>query len=90
MGKVIVQSRVSVELKEEAEKILAGLGMTTAEAIQLFLQQTVNSCKFPFTPELRQPKAEFKQAIKELDEDKSEHFENFDDFTASWDKDRFN
>ena len=36
MSKVIVQSRVSAELKEEAEKILAGLGMTTAEAIRLF------------------------------------------------------
>jgi DNA-damage-inducible protein J len=88
MDKVIVQSRVSPELKEEAEKILAGLGMTTAEAIRLFLQQTVNSCKFPFVPELRQPKTEFKQAIKELDEDQAEHFDDFDSFLSSWEKDK--
>lgn len=88
MSKVIVQSRISPELKEEAEKVLAGLGMSTAEAIRLFLQQTVNSYKFPFVPELRQPKLEFKQAIKELDEDKAEHFDDFDSFSSSWQQDK--
>jgi len=84
MPKVIVQSRVSQELKNEAESVFSAMGLTVAEAIRLFLNQTVTDYKFPFTPKLRQPTTEFKNALQELDEGKSERFNNTDDLFASW------
>ena len=84
MSKVIVQSRVPQELKNEAESVFSAMGLTVAEAIRLFLNQTVTDYKFPFVPKLRQPTAEFKAALRELDEGKAERFDNVDDLFASW------
>lgn len=84
MPKVIVQSRVSQELKNEAESVFSAMGLTVAEAIRLFLNQTVTDYKFPFAPKLRQPTTEFKNALQELDEGKSERFTNTDELFASW------
>jgi addiction module RelB/DinJ family antitoxin len=50
-----VQARISPELKEEAEAIFASMGMTTAEAIRIFLQQTVNMGGLPFQPMAKIP-----------------------------------
>jgi len=50
MSNVTVQARVTPELKKEAETILADMGMTTAEAIRIFLKQVVNSGGLPFQP----------------------------------------
>jgi len=50
MSNVTVQARVTPELKKEAETILADMGMTTAEAIRIFLNQVVNSGGLPFQP----------------------------------------
>lgn len=36
MSKVIVQSRVPQELKNEAESVFSAMGLTVAEAIRLF------------------------------------------------------
>jgi len=84
MTKVIVQSRVSQELKDEAESVFSAMGLTVAEAIRLFLNQTVTDYKFPFAPKLRQPTAEFKNSLRELDEGNSERFNNTDELFASW------
>jgi addiction module RelB/DinJ family antitoxin len=45
-----IQAEISPEVKQEAEAIFAAMGMTTAEAIRLFLYQTVNSRALPFQP----------------------------------------
>ena len=84
MGKVIVQSRVQKELKDEAEEILDGMGLTVAEAIRLFLTQTVTDHRFPFVPRLRQPSTELNAAIKELDDGAAEHFDDIDQLEKSW------
>jgi len=46
MPNVTVQARVGPELKQEAEAVFSAIGMTTAEAIRVFLQQAVNSGGF--------------------------------------------
>ncbi|MES9906453.1 MAG: type II toxin-antitoxin system RelB/DinJ family antitoxin [Sedimenticola sp.] len=86
MSKVIVQSRVSKELKDEAETVFSAMGLTVAEAIRLFLNQTVTDYRFPFVPKLRQPTPEFHAALHELDEGKAERFDDMDKLFASWDK----
>ena len=50
MSNVTVQARVTPELKKQAETIFADMGMTTAEAIRIFLKQVVNSGGLPFQP----------------------------------------
>lgn len=49
-----VRARVDVDLKEQSEEILERLGLTTAEAIRLFLSQIRLRRALPFKIELPQ------------------------------------
>ncbi|RME65705.1 MAG: type II toxin-antitoxin system RelB/DinJ family antitoxin [Caldilineae bacterium] len=84
MKKVTIQTRVTPELKEEAEKVLDAMGMSTAEAIRIFLQQVVNSGSFPFQPTPKRPNPETLQAMLELENGGGEVFETPDDLFADW------
>lgn len=84
MPNVTIQARVSPELKEEAEAVFAEMGMTTAEAIRVFLQQTVNSGGLPFQPSAKKPNAETLAAMMELEEGGGQVFESPDDLFADW------
>ena len=50
MSNVTVQSRIEPHLKMQAEAVFAGMGMSVADAIRIFLQQTVNEGGLPFKP----------------------------------------
>lgn len=58
MSTVTIQSRVSPELKKQAEAVFAALGLSTSDAIRMFLQQAVNIGGLPFQPTARRPNAE--------------------------------
>lgn len=60
-----VQSRVSPELKADAERVFKAMGLKTSDAIRLFLQQTVNIGGLPFRPTTAQPNAETVAALKD-------------------------
>ncbi len=60
-----VQSRVSPELKRDAERVFRAMGLKTSDAIRLFLQQTVNIGGLPFRPTTAQPNAETVAALRE-------------------------
>ena len=49
MPNVTVKARISPELKEQAKAILSEIGLSTADAIRVFLQQTVNSVAYHFS-----------------------------------------
>ncbi len=66
MANETVQSRVKPELKAEAEALFSAMGMSTAEAIRIFLQQSVNMGGLPFQPSARQPNAATLDAMNEL------------------------
>jgi DNA-damage-inducible protein J len=74
MASTMVQSRIKVELKEQAEAILAATGLTTSEAIRVFLQQVVNVGGLPFTPTAKRPNAKTQAALDELDNRKGKRF----------------
>ena len=57
MSSVAVQSRVSPELKAQAEAIFTALGLSTSDAIRMFLQQAVNTGGLPFQPTIGRPNA---------------------------------
>lgn len=71
MSTVTIQSRVSPELKEEAAIVFKAMGMSTAEAIRIFLQQTVNSGRLPFQPTAKIPNSETLAAFRETEEGKT-------------------
>jgi DNA-damage-inducible protein J len=52
-----VQSRITPELKRDAERIFRAMGLKTSDAIRLFLQQCVNVDGLPFRPTAARPNA---------------------------------
>ena len=63
MSKVTVQATINPELKKQAEAVFAALGLSTADAIRLFLQQTVNVGGLPFQPMVKRPNADTLEAM---------------------------
>lgn len=84
MSNVTVQARVSSELKQEAEAVFAAIGMSTAEAIRIFLQQAVNSGGLPFQPKAQTPNAETLAAMMELEDRGGQVFSTIDELFDDW------
>jgi len=72
MSNVTVQSRVNPELKAQAESVFARMGMSTADAIRIFLQQSVNDGGLPFQPQAKIPNAETLAAMQDADNGKGQ------------------
>ncbi len=85
MSNVTVQARISPQLKQDAEAILSAMGFSTADAIRVFLQQTVNSGEFPFQPTPKRPAAETLEAMTELEEGGGQIFQTPAELFADWD-----
>lgn len=84
MANVTVQARVSPELKEEAEAVFSAIGLSTAEAIRVFLQQAVNSGGLPFRPAAKTPNAETLAAMIELEDRGGQLFATTEELFADW------
>jgi DNA-damage-inducible protein J len=84
MSNVTVQARVSPELKEEAEAVFSAIGLSTAEAIRVFLQQAVNSGGLPFQPTAKTPNAETLTAIMEIEERGGKVFSTTEELFNDW------
>jgi len=59
----IVRCRISPEVKAEAEEVLASIGMSTSDAMRLFLKQVVIRGAFPL--ELKVPNQKTIHAFEE-------------------------
>ena len=72
-----VRARVDIHLKEEVEEILKEIGLSTSQAITLFLKRIKYEKGIPF--ELKVPNATTIQAMKEAKENIGEttSFEEF-------------
>src|SRR4249920_2370510 len=77
-----IRARVEPELKRGAEAVLKKIGLTSSEAITLFLTQVKLQQGLPFVVKI--PNKETRRAIKEARERKD--LETFDTF-AAWAKD---
>ncbi len=84
MANVTIQARISLELKEQAESVLAEIGLSTADAIRVFLQQTVNSGGLPFQPTAKRPNAETLDAMLELERGGGQVFDTSEKLFADW------
>jgi len=66
MGKTgYITARIEPKLKARAARVLATVGVSTTDAITMFLRQVVLRNGIPF--EVRVPNAETKKAIDELE-----------------------
>ena len=63
-----IHVRVEPQVKKEAEEILNNLGMTSTEAINIYLKQIILNSGIPFEIKTPQYSDEMKEAIKEADE----------------------
>ncbi len=61
-----VRARIEPELKRDAEAVLSGLGLSTSEAITLFLRQVILRRGLPFAVQI--PNEETRKAIAEARE----------------------
>ncbi|MEX0325782.1 MAG: type II toxin-antitoxin system RelB/DinJ family antitoxin [Puniceicoccaceae bacterium] len=78
MKTATVRARVDIELKQQAEAVLLSLGLTTTEAIRLFLQQVRLRRGLPFAvvlpdvdpdvADILHPTAKRAAALEELDD----------------------
>ena len=63
-----IHIRVEPKVKEEVEKILDTLGMTSTEAINIYLKQIILNSGIPFEIKTPQFSDEMKEAIEEAKE----------------------
>lgn len=84
MSKVTVQATVSPELKKQAEAVFAALGLSTADAIRMFLHQTVNVGGLPFQPMVKHPNADTLEAMAELESGGGRLFDTPPELFADW------
>ena len=84
MSSVTVQSQVSPELKKQAEAVFAAIGLSTADAIHMFLQQAVNTGGLPFQPSAKRPNPETLEAMTELEDGRGQAFRTTAELFANW------
>ena len=72
-----VRARIDTKLKEEVEDILKQIGLTTSQAITLFMNKIKNERGIPF--ELKIPNITTLQAMEDADNNIGETI-NYDEF----------
>ena len=72
-----VRARVDESLKFDAETILKELGLTTSQAINIFLKKVVSEHGIPF--ELKVPSDKLKLAMDEAKNSEGTYHDNIDD-----------
>lgn len=85
MSNVLIQSRVKAELKQQADAVFSAMGLSTSDAIRLFLQQSVNRGGLPFQPTAKRPNAATLEAMEELERGGGKRFSSSEDFFADLD-----
>jgi addiction module RelB/DinJ family antitoxin len=62
----LLQVRIDTELKREAEKLFAEIGLDTPSAVRLFFKQSVarKAIPFPLTSTNERNKSEFEKTLK--------------------------
>lgn len=74
----MIRARVEAALKENVERVLNELGLSTSQAITLFLKQVELRQGLPFPVEL--PNAETLKTFRDTDQGRNlKQFENADD-----------
>lgn len=80
----IIHARINSDIKVRAEKIFDAIGVNASEAINIFFRQVVLKNGIPFKVEI--PNKTTLKALKELEGDRLESFENVDELFSKLNK----
>lgn len=67
MNVVDLRLKVSSEVKQDAEAVFNGMGMSIGDAVRIFLKQSVNSGGLPFKPHIKTPNYETIMSFSEIE-----------------------
>jgi len=73
----LVQARIDSEVKEEANAVLAAMGLTISDAVRLMLTRVAREHALPFDPLIPNPKTI--EAMKEARSGQLQSFDSVDD-----------
>jgi DNA-damage-inducible protein J len=76
----VVRARVDAQVKKEAAKILAGMGLSVSDAIRLLLVRVAADKTLPF--QIKAPNAETQAAMAELEEGVGASFDSVADLMS--------
>jgi DNA-damage-inducible protein J len=81
---VVIQARISPDLKKEAELVLSGIGLTTSQAITLFFKQIQLQRGLPFPVKL--PNAQTVKALEASRRGDVEKITSLEQLKQQWDE----
>ncbi len=73
----VVRARIDADTKERAAAALGAMGLSISDAIRLLMLRIADEKRMPF--EIKDPNAETRQAMKELDAGAGVRFSSPDD-----------
>ena len=73
-SETVVRARIDAQVKEKAAKVLAGIGLSVSDAIQLLLVRVAAEEGLPF--EIEVPNAETRAAMAELEKGGGKAFDS--------------
>jgi DNA-damage-inducible protein J len=76
-----LQTRISEDLKIQADALFRDMGLTTTDAVRMFLTQCINHGGLPFQP---MGKAPNKQTLEALNEKGGTSYKNVEELFALW------
>ena len=76
-----IQTRVNDELKHQADALFKDMGLSTTDAVRLFLTQCVNLGGLPFTPTGKKPNA---QTLEALEEQGGQSYQSIEELSSLW------
>ena len=76
-----IQTRVNDDLKVKADALFKDMGLTTTDAVRMFLTQCVNMGGLPFTPKGKVPNNE---TIAAINDSETKVYKNVDELSQLW------
>lgn len=73
-----LQTRISDELKVQADSLFNDMGISTTDAVRMFLTQSVNQGRLPFLPTGKTPNV---KTIEALNEEGGNRYSNVDELS---------
>ncbi len=78
---VTLQTRIADDVKAKADALFAEMGLSTTDAVRMFLMQSINHGGLPFTPSARVPNEE---TLEALNEKGGQSFKTLKDMYETW------
>ena len=76
-----IQTKVNDEVKLQADALFKDMGLTTTDAVTMFLVQCINHGGLPFTPMGKKPNAQTLAALEAEDENT---YQNVEELSRLW------